>query len=401
MKVSQISSILNTIAEETLGESALVAEDLSNIVDVGKKIIDSDTALENYTKKLIDHIGKVIFVDRPYAGSAPSVLMDGWQYGSILEKITCDIPDDQNNESWALENGTTYNQDTFTSPDVSAKFFNSKVTFEVPMSFARMQVESAFDSAEQVNSFFSFIESRIRDKQTLDLDALIMRTINNMIASTLIAEIGAKNLTKTDTQGRSGAKAVNLLYLYNKKFTKTLTTAQAVTDMDFLKFASMTIMAYSDRLVSMSRMFNIGEMARHTEKSLQHLVLLNDFKRGVDFYLQSDTFNDEYTKLPGSEGVNFWQGTGQSYAFEDISSLNVTSLNPSNPSQKFSVQAEGILGVLFDRDALGVCNKNQRTTTHYNARAEFVNNWYKSDGMYFNDYNENFIVFYASAAAGA
>lgn len=401
MKVSQIATILNTIAGETLGQSALVAEDLSNIVDVGKQIIDSDTALENYTKRLIDHIGKVIFVDRPYAGSAPSVLMDGWQYGSILEKITCDLPNDENNESWELEDGTTYNQDTFTSPDVSAKFFNSKVAFEIPMSFARMQVESAFDSAEQVNSFFSFIESRIRDKQTLDLDALIMRTINNMIASTLLAEIGGKNLAVTDTQNRSGVKAVNLLYLYNKKFTKTLTTAQAITDMDFLKFASMTIMAYSDRLVSMSRMFNVGGMARHTEKSLQHLVLLNDFKRGADFYLQSDTFNDVYTKLPGSEGVNFWQGTGQEYSFEDISSLNVSALNPANPSQKFTVNAEGILGVLFDRDALGVCNKNQRTTTHYNARAEFVNNWYKSDGMYFNDYNENFVVFYASAAAGA
>lgn len=395
MKINQIASILNTIVKETLGSSEIVKEDLSNIVDIGRNVIDSDTALEKYTNALIDHIGRIKFADRPYSGSAPSVLMDGWEYGSILEKITCDIPDDQNNASWELTDGQTYNQDIFTAPSVSAKFFNSKDAFEIPMSFAKMQVNSSFDNAEQVNSFFSFIEMRIRSRQTLDIQNLIHRTIANMIGGTMVNDIKG-DVTVANSQNRSGVRSVNLLYLYNQKFKKTLTFKDAITDPEFIKFASMIIFEYSDRLVDMSRLFNVGGMARHTEKSLQHLVLLNQFKRAADFYLQSDTFHEQYTALPKAEGVNFWQGSGTDYSLDSVSSINITVQNPNNLAQKNQVQMEGVLGVLFDREALGVCNKNARVTTHYNRRAEFINNWYKSEGMYFNDFNENFVVFYAS-----
>ena len=34
----------------------------------------------------------------------------------------------------------------------------------------------------------------------------------------------------------------------------------------------------------------------------------------------------------------------------------------------------------------------------YNPKAEFFTNWYKVDTGYWNDLNENFVVFYAAAA---
>ena len=67
------------------------------------------------------------------------------------------------------------------------------------------------------------------------------------------------------------------------------------------------------------------------------------------------------------------------------------------------VQAGGILAVMFDRDALGVTNLDRRVTTAYNPRGEFFTNFYKFDAGYFNDLNENFVVFYvkdAPASAG-
>ena len=99
MQVSQVYEIMNSVTRSIVGENAVVAEDLSNIVDVGNTIMNT-AGIENYVRSLTDHIGKTIFVNRAYSGSAPSVLMDGWEYGSILEKVSYDeLPEATENES--------------------------------------------------------------------------------------------------------------------------------------------------------------------------------------------------------------------------------------------------------------------------------------------------------------
>ena len=128
MTVKQIYELMNNVTGEVLGKTALVAEDLSNVVDVGKEVF-SNTDVDNYVKSLVNHIGKVVFVNRPYSGKIPSVLMDSWEFGSVLEKVSCDTPEAEENESWDLVDGQEYKQDIFYKPTVSAKFYNSKVTF--------------------------------------------------------------------------------------------------------------------------------------------------------------------------------------------------------------------------------------------------------------------------------
>ena len=87
MKMEQVYGILNTITNEILGDSVVVAEDLSNIVDVGRAYEDMENGLDNFVRALNDHIGRVVFVERVYRGRVPSVLMDGWEYGSIMGKL--------------------------------------------------------------------------------------------------------------------------------------------------------------------------------------------------------------------------------------------------------------------------------------------------------------------------
>lgn len=374
MKITQLHTLVNSITEEILGEVGLVQEDLSNVVDVGKEIIDSDN-VDNYVKKLVNHIGKVIFVNRLYAGGVPSVMMDSWEYGSVLEKITADLPTATENDSWKLTDGQTYNQDVFYQPQVSAKFFNSKVTFEIPMSFTERQVKESFSSAEQLNGFISMIQTSIENAMTVKLDALIMRTINNMIGETI----------KGDT---TGVRAVNLLEKYNAEFTQTLTQEQALKDADFVRYASYVMGLYVDRLSKISKLFNAGGKERFTPKDLLHVVLLSEFEKASSTFLQSDTFNKELVALPNHETVPYWQGSGTTYALADTSKIDVKT------SSGVAVKQAGIIGVMFDRDALGVTNLDRRVTTNYNAKAEFYNNFYKFDAGYYNDLNENFVVFY-------
>lgn len=385
MKVNQIYEIMNSVTTEVLGESTIVvAEDLSNIVDVGKEILNG-TDIDNYVKSLVDHIGRVIFVNRKYSGGAPSVLMDGWEFGSILEKITADLPEATENESWELENGASYDPNIFYQPKVSAKFFNNRVTFEIPMSFTERQVKSSFSSREQLNGFISMLYNAIDRSMTIKVDSLIMRTINNFIGETLHAEYPENDYTEKST-----VKAVNLLKLYNTEKGATLTADKCLTDTEFIKYSAYMMKLYVSRLGKASTLFNIGGKDRFTPMDMLHIVLLDNFASASDVYLQSDTFHNELTKFPNHETVPFWQGSGTDYSFTDVSTIDIKT------SGNNTIKAKGILGVMFDRDSLGVTNLDRRVTSQYNGKAEFFNNWFKFEAGYFNDMNENFVVFFVA-----
>lgn len=383
MKVNQIYEIINNITNEITGKADLLKEDLSNIVDVGKELLTA-TDTDNYVKTLVDRIGKTIFTNREYKGKIPSVVMDSWEFGSVLQKITADLPQATENESWELEDGTSYDPNIFYKPSVSAKFFNSKVTFEIPLSFTERQVKESFNGATELNAFISMLYNAVDKAMTVKMDSLIMRTINNMIATTY----------DTDTDGN---RKINLLALYNtaKGLTgdNVLTVAKCMTDKEFLRFASMQIALYIDRIGTMSTLFNGGGKERFTPKDLLHIVLLSNFAESSKMYLESDTFHKELVELPNYENVPYWQGSGKTFAFDDVSKIKV-AIKDGNSTKDVTVS--GVIGVMFDRDSLGVANVDRRVTTNYNPKAEFFNNWFKFDAGYFNDFNENFIVFYVA-----
>lgn len=395
MEVKQIYTLINSVSGEVLGRTDIVTEDLTGIVDLGTEVFNQN-AVDNYVKSLVNHIGKVIFVNRPYAGKVPSVLMDAWEFGSVLEKISADVPEAEENDTWNLTDGKSYDQDVFHKPTVTAKFFNSKVTFEVPVSITERQVKESFSNAAQLNGFISMIYAAVEKSMTIKADALIMRTINNMIAETVLADAqafgatAAGDMAGADLASASTARCVNLLKLYNDKTgaSTKLTAAKAITDPDFIRFASYVMGTYADRLQSISTVFNVGGKERFTPKDMLHVVLLSDFAKAAQTYLYSDTFNRGDVLLPQAETVPFWQGSGQNYEFASTGHINVKE------SGGKAVEISGVLGVMFDRDALGVCNLDRRVTTNYNAKAEFFNNYYKFDAGYFNDTNENFVVFF-------
>lgn len=391
MTVVQIKDLMNSVTTEILGKGDIVAEDLSNVVDIGKEIFDN-TNVDNYVKSLVNHIGKVIFVNRPYTGNIPSMLMDSWEFGSVLEKIQADIPDATENSTWELQDGKSYDPNVFYKPKVSAKFFNSKVTFEVPMSFTERQVKESFSSAAQLNGFVSMIYNAVDKSMTIKIDSLVMRTMNNMIAQTLHAEF--PTVADGNYKASTGNKAVNLLKLYNDKYTKTLTPETAITDPDFIRFASYIMGLYADRLGKLSTLFNVGKKERFTPADMLHVVMLSDFEKAASTYLYSDTWHNENVKLPAAETVPYWQGSGEDYSFAKTSDIHVTVSDGAGGTVE--VVASGILAVMYDRDAMGVCNSDRRVTTQYNAKAEFFNNFYKYDASYFNDLNENFVVFFVA-----
>lgn len=376
MKVTQVKDLVNSALKQTTGQSVLLKEDLSNVVDVGSEIFGAES-VDNFVKKLVDRVGYTVFNSRVYQGSIPSVLMSSWEFGSVMEKVETEIPAATENESWNLQNGQEYNQDTFYQPKVSAKFYNSRVTFDIPLSFTELQVKSAFNSATELNSFISMLVTSVQNAMTVNLDNLISRTVNNMTAYTL--------------NHANANQAVNLLTLYNAQTGSTLTAQKALTTPDFIKFANQQIMLTQGRFSKLSTLFNIGGKQKFTPASEQHLILLDDFATSSKVYLESETYNENLVQLANYETVPYWQGSGTSYSFSDTSSIDVSITISGTPKE---IKQSGIIGLLFDTNALGVSCMNQRVTSAYNARAEFYTNFTKFDAGFFNDQNENFVVFY-------
>lgn len=373
MTVVQIKDLINGVTSEVIGKTDLVNEDLSNVVDVGTEIFNA-TSVDNYVKALVNRIGKTVFVNRKYSGRVPSVVMDSWEFGSVLQKISSDLPEATENESWELQNGESYDPNIFYKPSISAKFFNSKVTFEIPLSFTEKQVKESFNNSNELNAFLSMLYNSVEKSMTVKTDSLVMRTINNMIGHT-----------------HNANKSINLLALYNDATGDTLTADKAIYSAEFLRFASLQIALYADRLGTMSTLFNIGGKERFTPKDDLHIVLLSEFAKGAETYLESDTFHNEMVKLPKAETVPYWQGSGQDFDFVNTSKINIKIKDGDTTK---TVEVGGILGVMFDRDALGISNLDRRVTTNYNPKAEFFTNWYKFDCGYYNDLNENFVMFY-------
>lgn len=387
MEVKQIHTLMNTVTGEVLGKSDLVAEDLSNVVDVGTEIFAAD-AVDNYVKSLVNHIGKVIFVNRPYSGIAPSVMRDGWEYGSVLEKLTVSkLPEAEENESWELKNGKSYDPNIFYKPEVSTKFFNKRVTFDIPMSFTKDQVKESFSNAEQLNSFISMIYTAIDKSMTVKTDSLILRTIDSLIGDTLHSEFPDATYSAS-----SGVRAVNLLKLYNDKFSATLTPAQAITNPEFIRFSAYIMGLYQRRMTGISTLYNVGGTDKFTPTDRLHTVLLADFAAAAGVYLYDGNgqFKTENIQLPKAEIVPYWQGSGKKFDFADTSKIDTTTGSGNK------VTASGILGVMFDHEALGVANLAKDVDAYYNGKARFWNNFYHYTAGYWVDLNENGVVFFVA-----
>ena len=378
MEIKQIYPLVNEATNEALGVEGLVQEDLGNIVEVGNAVFNAN-AMDKYVKALVNRIGKIIFVNRVYEGSAPSVLMDGWEYGSVMQKVSMGLPEATENETWELTDGQSYDPHIFHAPKgVVAKYYNKYVTFEIDMSFTENQLKMSFNSVTELNGFISMLYTQVENSMTVKLDELIRRTINNMIAETV--------------HTNNGARAINLLTLYKSAYPAdtTITAATALNNKDFIRFAAYIIKVTHGRMRTMSTVFNEGNQPRHTPTDMSHIVLLEDFASGADVFLQSDTFHNELSALPTAERVPYWQGSGTSYAFADVSKINVKTASGN------VVEQGGILGVMFDRWALGVANIERKVTSQYTPNAEFFTNFYKYKAAYFNDFNENFVVFFVA-----
>lgn len=376
MEVTQIYTFLSEVYKEVTGESGIVKEDLSNIVDVGKTMLQSNYT-EKYVHSFLNRIGRMVFVDRVYSGFAPSIIRKLWEWGSIMSKSRTKDFTPVKNAAWDLQAGQSVDQYIYTPPTVQTTLYNEMVAWEIDCSFLRDQIEQSFTSVDEYDRFIAMIQSQIRNNEVQYIDTLIMRAINSMIGRRINKNIAV----------------IDLLTMYNTKFSQSLTPAAAITSKDFARFAAYEIMLFKDRLKVKSKSFceNADGYTTFTPAEYLHLVLLSDFAKSLDVYLQSDTYHESFTEIGAYETVPFWQGSGSGSDFDiaDISNINIKLPGLTNQT----VDRNYIVGAMFDRDACGIINERRQVATAYNTRGRYWNNFYQVETRLFTDPAENCIVF--------
>ena len=377
--VKQIYSILNDVANQTLGTGAIAVVDTQSFISLGDKVLKSDTNTENFLSKLTDRIAKTVYSVRNYTGINKNLMREPFDYGVIVQKIHVEMPEAKENNAWKIgEHGYTPTYAPVIKPTVSQKLFNKLSTWEIDVTIPDFMLKTAFLNESSMATFIDAIFTAMNN-------AMVMCADNN-------ANLIRANFIGNKIHSAKPTQAINLLKEYNTLTNANLTVASCMRDVDFLKWATMQISLWTKRMRVMSKLFNEDSNSKFTSGEYLVLDVLQDFASSTATFLQSDTYHKELVALPMYNEVPYWQGSGTSFAFADTSRISVKIDGTTEVTQG------GIIAVAYDYNAIGTTINEPRSTTERNNKDEYTNYYNKATIGCFNDLGENGIVFYIAEA---
>lgn len=378
--VEQIYGIVNDSASEALGKSAITAKDTGTLVSLGDVVLSSDTNKEQFYKALTDRIGRTVIRAREeYSPKLRSVMKNEMDWGAVYQKISYKWKDAVANPSW--ETSTQANPfDVEISTEAVQKLFSKIGTYSFEDSIPDYQLFTAFENAAKMNAFISGIYTNMANALAVSEENLA-----NLAVATNIAGVVRKG---KDTQKRM------LITEYNALTGESLTVATALMNPGFLKYAVREIKLTIGNMKQMSVLFNAEDMPRFTPADRQVVEVLGQFASAVETNMESDVYHNELVSLPAYEEVAYWQAPGTSYAFADVSKVNIQ--NDAFKTQDEAtgvVSQDNVVAFIHDIESCASIIYKRRSHSIYNPRAERYNIFEKADKGYAVDLSENAVVF--------
>lgn len=373
--VNQIYQIVNDSAQAVLGKAAITAVDTGTLVSLGNQVLSDTDTKDAVWKQLMDRIGRTAIAIREYKAKGRSIMRDELEWGFVYQKISYKEHKAVENPSWEFETQASP-YDIESQTEIVQKLFSVMGTFSFEDSIPDYQLFTAFSSAERMGAFISGIYINMRNAMEVAEENL-----NNLALNTLMAAV---------INNGKPAQVRYLLDEYNTANGTELSEAQALTNSDFLKYATREISMSTGYIKRMSTAFNSSDTPRFTSEDKMVVEVLTEFARATASYLQADTYHDELVKLPMYEEVPYWQAPGTDYAFSSVSGIKIThkDINAGNP-----VEVNGIVACIHDKDAAAAMIGRRRDYSVFNPRSERLNIMMKADKGYLADTSENCIVF--------
>lgn len=376
-KVSQIYDLVNQTAKESMGEQAITVKDVSSLIALGDSVLASNTDTDNFLNTLVDRIARTVFSVRQYETDSEGMVRHPFEFGCIVQKIYVDLPEAKKNDAWEIgKNDYSPKFAPVIKPTAKQKLFNGITTWEVDITIPDFMLKTAFTNETSMATFIDAIFTAMDNMMTLALE-------NN-------ANLTRASFIARKIKGGKHCGAINLLHEYNTITNAGLTVEGALMNAEFLAWASRSINLWVKRMSKMSVLFNEEGYKRHTPKDKLVVNLLQDFTSACDTFLGANTFHDELVKLPMYDSVAYWQGAGESFDFNDTSAINIKL----DENEGGTISKKGIIGVIYDYEAMGVTLNERRSTSERNNHDEYTNYYNKANIGYFNDMSENGIVFY-------
>lgn len=388
MKVNQIYSLLNDINSQMFGEDAIDVNDLSGIISMGQSIVGNGTQTDKFLGKLVDRIGKTVIRTLDLELEFPTLFMESFEFGAVLQKITVSPFDAIQSSEWEIgeQNFTPTFADVNKNAKVLVKYFTGADTWKFQTTIPDDLFTTAFTSESMMAQFIDAIVNAMTDSMTIALNNMSRTAVNNFIAEKILASNGV----------------INLLDGYNTLLGagNEITAATAMHDKEFARYASQEIRKYVKYLGQPSVLYNVGDgnngvVLRATARDNMHVLMLTDLVSLFDAYLLSDSFKDLY-ELPNFSEVAYWQGNkGESSTntFEINSSIAVTPSSEDGKQSPTDVEQSGIVCVLADRQAIAVGLNKRRAGSFYNSIDAYSNISSTATMQYINDLSENGIIF--------
>lgn len=369
MDTNQIYALVNGAAQQAIGETALAANDTQSLVALGNSVLTSSSNTEAFLNVLCQRIGRTIFAFRAYANKFGDLVVNDFEMGAILQKISFHLFQAEEDPSFELTDGQSVDMYEVSKPVVDQKLFVKRTPYMFHVTIARQLLKEAFLSIGAMDSFIGYIYSTMQNSIEYSLENLGRATLANMIAE------ASSTVTRR----------VDLVTVYKAiSGDESITTATALYNEQFLRFAIGQINMYSDKMTDMSVQYNDGTIERFTPYDEQKIILLNDFKRMSETQVQYAAFNKNLVSVDGAfKTVNYWQAA-----------QSPMTIKVKRASDGTEVGIVNLIGVMYDRNALGVYQEEQEVlTSPVNAAGRYYNTFYHLKRLWFNDKSENFIYF--------
>lgn len=374
METNQIYSLVNSLASQSMGQSAIVVTDTSSLVSLGNAVLSSATNTDAFTGVLVQRITRTIVSFRAYRNVLSGLIKDDFQWGAIVQKLKVAMPEAVEDETYNLVDGQSIDMFKVAKPKTKQKFFVKRTPYNFFLTFQRVAIREAFTSAEAFGAWLSAVYGEVQNKLELSNENLGRACMANMAAYVY--------------QNGKATQKVKLLSEYKTATGNTVTAQAAYYDADFLRFAIARMILDGKNMEAMSVEYNLESETRHTPADLQRFAVLNGFMNSMRTQVYYSAFNDEYLQKAVNMAIPYWQ------AEQSRAAINVTIEDGTDGTDKKTVSIPNMVAMIFDTDALGTYRRETETlNTPVNAAGQYFNTYWHAQQLWFNDPSENCIIY--------
>lgn len=391
MSFQQSSTLLNAVLEQMTGTSSLAPVNEAEFVAVATTVLQA--GYDQLNKAVSQVLTKSIYAARAYSPIYPSIMKDSQVWGGIVRKVTILDLDFIDDKAFGLADGNGISDcDPFLvnkQKAVQFNFYGGNVK-ELVVTTTEDQLRQAFTSSADFGSFMAAQSQNLINQLNQKIEAESRITVNNMILAASV-EGGDRVLHvlseyKAET-GNTTITAANYLSAaefepFAKWFYGRLNTLKSFMRERTAKYHA-NITSYNGAALS-------KPILRHTPEENLNIFMNSDFMNQIDASALSGIYNTQFLSIGGFERVNYWQSINAPTTVKGIP--NIMGVDGTCYAPESAQTAAGVIGVLFDDEALGITVIDEGVRTIENPRGRYFNNWYNWTARWYNDQTENFVV---------